>query len=189
VLVTLRTTCRTLRSNALFPTLRGAIHQANCAEPERFRVVHFSVKGEKILLLVEARDVRALIEGVRGLSIRIARHLNPLLGLDGRFFADRWRSSELTTPLAVRNALLEVLVGGDKSERGKAAVVDVYSSAPYFRDFSEFAGVAPIEQNPRLLPRGLGAPDEPPVLPATTKLLGSGWKQHGKLSVSERPRE
>ncbi|HWA74286.1 MAG TPA: hypothetical protein VG937_18205 [Polyangiaceae bacterium] len=117
VLVTLRTGCRTLRSQAIFPTLRESIHRANSAEPERFRVVHFSVKVEKILLIVEARDVRALIEGVRGLSIRIARHLNPLLGLDGRFFTDRWRSSELTTPLAVRSALLEVLAGVEKQER------------------------------------------------------------------------
>jgi hypothetical protein len=167
VLVTLRTKCKSLRSPALFPSVRESVYQANCALPARFRVVHFTIRAEKILLIVEARDLKSLIEGVRGISIRFTRSINPLLGQTGRFFADRWRSQELETPAAVRKALVEVLANPEKQERGKAAV-DVYSSAPYFRDFVEYPAGAPIDENPRLLPRSIPAPESPPVLPATT---------------------
>lgn len=187
VYINLRTTSRSLRTQAVFPTLRDAIREANDSDPEQFRVVHFSVQADQIHLIVEADDRRALVEGVRGLSIRIARRVNQQLGLEGRFFSDRWRGTPLQTPLDVRNALLDLFTAYKKHERGRPPVLDLYSSAPYFKDFAEYASRSPIEQNPRLLPRAL-ASDEPPVLPATTKLLSDTWKQHGKVSVSERPR-
>lgn len=185
--VTLRSACRSLRTQFVFPTVRGAISAANRAESERFRVVQFSVQGDHIHLIVEASDRSALIEGVRGLSIRIARRVNQLLSRKGRFFADRWHGRALSSPRAVRNALVYVLANFRKHQPNQAARIDVYSSAPYFRDFVEFSSTAPIHAAPRLLPRALAPPTESVVACPETWLLSTGWKRHGKLSVTEKP--
>jgi REP element-mobilizing transposase RayT len=169
----------------VFPSLRDAITAATRAAPTRFRVTEFSVRADHIHLIVEAEDSAALVQGMRGLCIRIARQVNPVIGKGGRFFADRWQGRELTSPRAVRGALLYVL-GNFKKHRNKAAAdVDVYSSAPYFPDFIELDGRTPLDDNPRLVPRSLKPPDELPVSRAKTWLLSSGWKRHGKISISE----
>jgi putative transposase len=185
--VTLRTMCRSLRSPFVFPSLRNAIAAATRATPASFRIVEFSVQGDHIHLIVEAKDRGALVEGMRGLCIRIARRVNPVLGTGGRFFADRWHGRALENPRAVRNALVDVLGNFRKHRRQAADAVDVYSSAPYFQDFIELAGKTPLDDNPRVVPRALKPPDEIPVSRAKSWLLSSGWKRHGKISVSEAP--
>ena len=54
--VTLRSVCRSLRTQFVFPTVRNAILAANRAGAARFGVVEFSVQGDHLHLLVEARD-------------------------------------------------------------------------------------------------------------------------------------
>lgn len=185
--VTLRSACRSLRTQFVFPTVRGAISDTNRSGAERFRVVHFSVQGDHVHLLVEASDRSALIEGVRGLCIRMARRVNRLLNRKGRFFADRWHGRALSSPRAVRNALVYVLANFRKHQPCDGAALDVYSSALYFADFVEFPRGAPIDSNPRLIPRALESPAAPVLPRAKTWLLATGWKRHGKVSVSERP--
>ena len=185
--VTLRTTCRSLRSPFVFPSLRDAISAATRAAPAHFRVTEFSVRGDQIHLIVEAKDTAALVEGMRGLCIRIARQVNQVLGKTGRFFADRWHGRALENPRAVRSALVYVLGNFRKHRRKAAGAIDVYSSAPYFRDFIELEGKTPLDDNPHLLPRSLKPPDEVPVSRAKSWLLSSGWKRHGKISISEAP--
>ena len=68
-----------------------------------FRLVHYSVLGNHIHLLVEADDRRALWRGMQGLSIRIARALNRLMGRHGKVFADRYHARVLRTLAEVRN--------------------------------------------------------------------------------------
>lgn len=185
--VTLRATCRSLRSPFVFPSLRNAIAAATQAAPTSFRIAEFSVQGDHIHLIVEAKDRAALVEGMRGLCIRVARQVNPVLRKAGRFFADRWHGRALENPRAVRNALVYVLGNFRKHRRKVVDAVDVYSSAPYFRDFSELDGKTPLEHDPRLVPRALKPPSEVPVSRAKSWLLSSGWKRHGKISIFEAP--
>lgn len=185
--VTLRSLCRSLRTQFVFPTVRGAIAAANRRQSERFRIVEFSVQGDHVHLLVEAGDRTALIEGMRGLSIRIARRVNQLLNRRGPFFADRWHGRALTSPRSVRNALVYVLGNFRKHHPTDPAPLDLYSSAPYFRGFAQFPIGPPIAA-PTWSPLCPLAPPSPhPVVPARTWLLAIGWKRHGKLSLHEHP--
>ena len=184
--VTLRTVCRSLRTQFVFPTVRAALCDANCANPGRFRVVQFSVQGDHLHLIVEASEHAGLVQGMRGLCIRMARRVNQLLSRKGRFFADRWHGRALGSPRAVRNALVYVLCNFRKHGCDRGAFLDPYSSALYFGDFIEFPSGVPVYAL-RLARSALSARGDPVVLPARTWLLASGWKRHGKVSVSERP--
>src|SRR5262249_40243892 len=106
--VTLRSLFRPLRSQHVFPTVCIALAAATRRTPARFRVLHFSVQWDHLHLIVEARDQRALSSGMQGLAIRVARAVNQLVVRRGRFWADRWHGRDLTSPRAVRNALVYV---------------------------------------------------------------------------------
>lgn len=185
--VTLRSSLPSLRTQLIFPTLRDAISDAARASSE-FRVVEFSVQGNQLHLLVEASSASSLSAGMRGLAIRIARRVNQLLSRRGNFWADRWHGRALTSPRAVRNALLSVLNTASKYGPSRGKGIDPYSSAPYFCGFKELAGIAPISSIKNLVPAALAAPEESPVVPPRTWLLREGWRQRrGALSVSEAP--
>jgi hypothetical protein len=178
-----------LRTQLVFPTLRDAISDAARAS-SGFRVVEFSVRGNQLHLLVEASRAASLSAGMRGLAIRIARRVNQLLSRRGSFWADRWHGRALTTPRAVRDALILVLNNASKHGASRGKGIDPYSSAPYFSGFEEFPGVAPISSMKDLVPAALAPPQTPPVVPPRTWLLREGWRQRrGALSVFEAPRE
>src|SRR5688500_13453192 len=184
--VTLRVLLRSLRSQFVFPTVRGAIADANRRSWGRFRIVHFSVQADHIHLIVEATNRHALSRGLSGFSVSVARRVNRLLFRCGRFLAERWHERSLTSPRAVRHALVYVLANCKK--HGQATVsVDRYSSAPYFRFFAGLHGQAPIEINPRLVPTPFRARASLPPEPATW-LLQRGWLRHGLVSLDEHPR-
>lgn len=186
--VTLRSVSRSLRTQFVFPTVRSAISAAARRNPEAFRVVEFSVQGDHVHLIVEAETRMALIEGVRGLCIRLARATNRLLGRRGRFFEGRWHGRALTSPRAARNALVYVLGNFRKHGHAASSAIDAFSSAPYFREFLEFPGTAPHTQHPAVIPRALAPPPQAPIVAARTWLLRTGWKRRGQISISERPR-
>jgi putative transposase len=66
-----------------------------------FRLVHYSVQGNHIHLMVEATDERALSRGMKGLGVRIARGLNRVMGRKGSVLADRYHAHILRTPSQV----------------------------------------------------------------------------------------
>ena len=68
--------------------MRLAIVRAARIDPERFRIVHYSVQRDHLHLIVEAADARALSRGVRGLAIRMTRYVNDLLARRGALWAD-----------------------------------------------------------------------------------------------------
>src|SRR4051812_4678789 len=107
--VTLRARITPLRSQFVFPTVRLALLRAARRDPERFRVVHFSVQPDHLHLVVEAKDARSLSIGMRGLAVRVARYVNDLLGRRGKFWADRWHGRALGSPREMRNVMLYVL--------------------------------------------------------------------------------
>jgi len=189
--VTMRLLVQPLRTRFMFPTVRDAIAKANRLLPGEFRVCEFSVQEDHIHLLVEATTPRTLSRGMRRLALRLARAINRLTFRRGPVFADRWHGRLLTRPREVRNALVYVLANFRKHRRagcGDAGAWDVFSSAPYFLGFREFAGEAPRNCIDNAVPRALTPPDEPPVLPANTWLLREGWRRYGLISVNEEPK-
>jgi len=164
-----------LRDSGVFAELRGAIRGANHspAVGEAFRVVQFSVQNDHVHLIVEAADKDVLSRGLRGLAIRLARAVGRALARPGRVWGDRYHARELTTPRAVRNALVYVLLNakkhGMRTERG----VDRFSSAPWFDGFAR--------RNP-------SEDASSPVRHARTWLAGVGWRRAGLIRLAERPR-
>jgi hypothetical protein len=51
---------------------------------------------------VEAADLPALYRGAKGLSVRIAKRMNKMMGRCGRVIGDRYHARLLRTPTAVR---------------------------------------------------------------------------------------
>jgi REP element-mobilizing transposase RayT len=184
--VTLRCGIRSLRSQFVFPTVHRAIAAANECAPEYFRIVEFSVQQDHIHLIVEAETQLALARGIRGLSIRVARRVNQLLFRSGRLFSDRWHGRELTNPRAVRHAIVYVLANHKKHQAKASALIDAYSSAPYFEGFVD-APRAKLRRANRQ--RELALSDDPPNCRARTWLLSIGWMRHGRLSVHEHPKQ
>ena len=96
-----------LRRKQVFRAVRQALEAG--AAKAGFRLVHFSVQGNHLHLVVEALDKVALSRGMQGLAVRIARAVNRSAGRDGRVFADHYFARELRTPAEVRRAVRYVL--------------------------------------------------------------------------------
>lgn len=121
-----------LRSRRSFRVIAAALRLGG----DRFdvRVIEFSVQGNHIHLVVEAPDRRALARAIQGLSIRVAKGLNRMMGRSGRVFDDRYHARVLRTPTEVRHAIHYVLSNARKhaAQRGETyapGYVDPYSSA------------------------------------------------------------
>jgi REP element-mobilizing transposase RayT len=143
-----------------------------------FRVVHFSVQGNHLHLIVEANGTDRLSSGMQGLSIRLARGLNRLMDASGPVWADRYHAHVLRTPREVRNALAYVLLNhrshmarlGQPLGRGG---IDPFSSGATFDGWKDAPAV----------PATPAAVTSPP----RSWLLTTGWRRSGLLSVSEVP--
>jgi REP element-mobilizing transposase RayT len=183
----MRSAFRPLRHAFVFRTITGAIAETNRNRSEQFRVVHFSVQADHLHLLVEASDKATLSSGMRGLTIRIARSVNRLVGRAGKVWADRWHGRELGSPREVRLAVAYVLANFRKHHPKACAAVDPFSSAPYFTDFRELDGRAPIDVNPGPIRRELGQALERWVFDARTWLLRVGWRKGGGMSLFDTP--
>jgi hypothetical protein len=138
-------------------------------------VVHFALLGDHLHFLVEADDGRALAEGMQGLSVRLAKGLNRLMGTRGKVFADRYHAHVLRTPAEVRRALTYVLLNHRShlariGKAGTGAAPDPYSSAATFEGWRE------VEPAPRTV---TSAPE--------TWLLQAGWRRRGLLSLADVP--
>ena len=83
----------------------GEIEKAFLKGGERFgfRLIHYSVMGNHIHLLVEAGHNTSLARGMKGLSVRIARALNVVMQRRGSVIADRYHARILRTPTEVKH--------------------------------------------------------------------------------------
>ena len=177
VTVVLRKGLPRLRRAREYAVLRGAF-AAGC---ERFgmRLVHYAVLNDHLHLLVEASGREALVRGMQGLLIRVAKALNRLWGRKGSVFGDRYHDRVLKTPREVRLAVRYVLTNAAKHARqngmGQSPVpMDMFTSGPWFDGWREAVRVRGIEGEVR------------PVAGARTWLLATGWRRLGLLSVYER---
>ena len=74
-----------------------------------FRLVHYSVQSNHLHLIAEAEDREALIRGLQGLGVRIAKRMNRALDRSGSVLVDRYHVRALETPNEVRMALRYVI--------------------------------------------------------------------------------
>src|SRR5262245_59482050 len=107
-------------------SLQLSLPGLSCAQPclaaashSGFRILQFSVQDDHVHLIVEADDSRALRRGLRGLAIRAAPVVNRALERRGPVWKDRYHARELTTPRAVRHALVYVLMNIRKHRGGR----------------------------------------------------------------------
>jgi REP element-mobilizing transposase RayT len=166
-----------LRSKRLYGEVKEAVRQGK--ERQGFRVVHFSVQPHHLHLIVEAGGAGALSQGIRGLSVRLARRINVLLGRRGRLFVDRYFLRVLRSPRQTRAALMYVLLNARRhaQQRGQRLAwnwVDGCSSGPWFDGWK--GGQARPEE-------------EPPVAAPRTWLLAVGWRRHGPIPKNAVPGE
>jgi REP element-mobilizing transposase RayT len=171
------------RSQSVFAILRGVFARAS---EKGFRLLHFSVQGNHVHLIVEADDGVAFARGVQRLPSRAAMAINALARRSGKLWRDRHDRQPLTTPSQVRNALVYVLFNLRKHELetgnpSEAALLgfDACSSTRWFRDWSPSAP-APLE--------GLERAGPPATVPPWTWLARKGWKLRGLLRFDECPR-
>ena len=122
-----------------------------------FRLVHFSVQGNHIHLIVEADDQRAIARGMQGLGVRIAKALNRLMGRKGTVFADHYHARQLRSPTQVANALAYVLLN-------------------FLHHFPEEAKRFAPDPRDRFSSVWREQGRDPPVVPARTWLLAVGWR-------------
>jgi len=92
-----------LRSRRSLPVMQRALLGGG----HRFevRVVQASAQGNHVHLLVEAPDQLALGRAMKGLSVRLARGLNKMMGACGRVVGDRYHSRQLRSPTEVRTVM------------------------------------------------------------------------------------
>src|SRR3954465_12703 len=96
-----------LRSHRCFRALRRAF-AGGCAR-FGFRLVHFSVQGNHLHMIVEAPDAATLGRAMKGLEVRMARALNRVMRRRGSVFADRYHAHLLKSPREAANAVRYVL--------------------------------------------------------------------------------
>ncbi len=96
-----------LRSYQRAKVVEGALRAAR----DRFgvRIIHYSIQGNHLHLIVEAEGPEALSRALLGLATRLARRLNKLSGRHGGVFADRYHAHPLKTPRETKRAVRYVL--------------------------------------------------------------------------------
>ena len=138
-------------------------------------VVHFSILGNHLHLIVEASDQGALSKGMAGFKIRLARALNGLWRRKGRVWAGRYFAQLVRSPRVMRNALHYVLNNARRhGVRLGREVVDPFSSGRWFSGWLEgdLSLVAPLHA---------------PVVEPRFWLLREGWWHAGLISIYAVP--
>jgi hypothetical protein len=148
-------------------------------ERARFRIVHYSVQGNHVHLVVEAASARDLACGLKSVVARFARAVNRVFRRAGRVLADRCHVHVLRTPREVRNAIAYVLLNARRhqAKAGRAlprvSAIDPASSGRWFEGWAR----APEPST-----------DPPAVALARTWLLRTGWRRRGLIHPDEIPR-
>ena len=169
-----------LRKPDLCSAIEGCLREVarRARQAGGFRVVHYSIQRQHLHFIVEAKSRLALSRGLQGLSIRIAKRVNKLLGRSGAVFVDRYFERILRSPKQTRHCILYVLNNARRhaAQAGRVCPtgwVDPCSSGRYFDGWRE-----------------RGSPHtgrDPPCSPPRTWLLHTGWRRHGLLPIDATP--
>jgi putative transposase len=205
----LHITLRAVRGLGKLRTKAGyaAIREATIAvlKLEEFRIVHLSIQGTHVHLLVEAKDKAALAKGMQTFGISAAKQINaavskagnwweraqarargerPMKRRKGRVF-DRYHATIIRSPRQARHELNYVLNNWRKHEEdlrdhARGWLIDPFASGWMFDGWKERADEPFVWK--------LRASYEPmPVWRAKTWLLSEGWRRYGLISTHERP--
>ncbi len=103
VTIRMAKTVYNLRSQRSFNVLKRALSGGR----NRFgtRIIHFSVQGNHLHLIVESPDEGSLSRAMKGLGVRVARRMNEMMDREGRVIGDRYHASLLRSHRAARNAV------------------------------------------------------------------------------------
>lgn len=162
-----------IRQATLIAAMRGSI-----------RIVHLSIQRTHIHLLVEAKDQRALAQGMQSFQVSAAKHLNAAVGKmnggprrRGAVFTDRYHARIITSPTQARHALNYCLGNWRHHAEDRVSPmnewkIDWFSSAAMFPDWAEYG------EDEWFLWRGPPTYDPLIVFKAQTWLLREGWKKY-----------
>ena len=189
-----------LRTRAIYQAVREAMLVT--FRREDFRIVHLSVQGNHIHLLIEAENRMALAAGMKAFEISAAKHINAAVSRagswwerrrmrvkpkrrKGQVFADRYHVEIIRTPRQARNALTYVLNNWRKHREHRADVARTWLIDPYSTGWS-FDGWKEREDHPFVWK--LRASYQPIMSwRPRTWLLSEGWRRHGLVSIYEVP--
>jgi putative transposase len=104
-----------LRTQSRLGLIKRALHDSS--GHLGMQVVHFSVQGNHLHLIVEAESREALSRSMKGLAVRVAIALNRSIGRRGTVFADRYHARVLPSPRDVANTIRYVLQNYRKHAR------------------------------------------------------------------------
>jgi hypothetical protein len=157
----------------------------------RIRIVHVSIQGTHIHMLVEASNRTELARGMQGFEIACAKNINAAISKRlgyrrrGTVFPDRYHAVIIRSPKQARHALAYVLNNWRRHGESKLRVVakhgwriDPFSTAPSFDGFKDIDAQA-LEWPERYL--------KLPAWKPRTWLLSTGWRKHGLISSTEVP--
>ncbi|MBK7396213.1 MAG: hypothetical protein IPJ34_07920 [Myxococcales bacterium] len=134
-----------------------------------FRVVHYSIQGNHVHLVVEVEGHRAFTTGLRALAAHVTHALHRVMGRGGRVLASRTHARALRTPTEVRNVLRYVLRNRTHHIPADVAL-DPFSTAPFFDDWASLD----LHPPPPHTGRGRERADAPP----RTWLLCGGYRPY-----------
>jgi REP element-mobilizing transposase RayT len=173
---------RSLRRHKAYEVVRHALGLV--AAREDARIIHVSIQGDHLHLVIEADSRQALACGVAAFKISMARQLNRALGgRKGPVFTDRYHAEAITSPRQARHTLAYVLNNFRHHEEDRWAQRDDFTVDPYASAVG-FDGWRQPELVPPTHPLGFASL---PVKPPTAWLLTTGWRRYGEIDVFETP--
>jgi putative transposase len=174
-------------------TMTVARRELNFDEDGFFRIVHMSIQGTHLHLIVEAAHKQALARGMQSFLISAAKHINRAYsqhaGLAerrrGPVFPDRYHEEIITSPRQARHALAYVLNNWrkhrvDRTQLSRTWRVDPYSTGVQFWGWKEREGAEKLW-------RWRDTYDPLVVYLPKTWLLTKGWMKHGRIDFHEVP--
>jgi len=171
-----------LRSQRVFGAIRALLARAS---EKGLRLLHFSVQGNHLHMIVEANEGLSLARGMQRLLSRLAMTINAIAKRHGKLWRDRYHRRDLTTPQQFRNALVYVLfnirkhaLNGNEVELWSESL-DPCSSAAWFTGWAPAAGpsqAAIARAGPSVVAR------------PQSWLARRGWERRGLLRIDERVR-
>ena len=176
VTVRLKEGLPSLRSRRLFRAFKDAL--AKCCVRPGFRVVHYSIQKDQVLLLVEAQGKDALRNGMMSVGSRLARTVNRVFERRGPVLHGRFAHRVLRTAREVRDALAYVLlhdrrVQTDATGHPPPVELDPGSSGCWFDGWTQ-------------RPPG-ESPEQREVAAPRTRLLADDWRRCGLIDPTEVP--
>jgi MFS family permease/REP element-mobilizing transposase RayT len=193
-----------LRTRSAYAAIREAA--ITVLKRDDFRIVHLSIEGTHIHLLVEAEDRGALSKGMRAFAGSAAKHLNAAFSKagswwernraarageslprrrKGRVFADRYHETIIRTPKQARHALAYVLNNWRRHREDRRGVARTWRIDPFATGWA-FDGWKERADTPFAW-RVRDTYQPIPVWLPKTWLLREGWRRYGLISMREVP--